>query len=208
MSRAFLRLYIFDPVQSAGEPGPRRSLLHVRSMMGEIILNKKLQSHRLVRAHHANRVQAIFRNVVHHCGENLVLNLSPLQQRLPWLLCIAMHLYPSHLLVAGACVESLRRGSHKALTIIRRGIQQVTDNLLSSPAALPPGNVRQGCWKCEQDGAAQIQLGTEMIAEQRGHGNLLCKSSRQFCGASKKNHRVPFSPRSCADVGTDPVTLC
>src|ERR1039458_4020681 len=109
-------------------------------LMARIVLDQKTQRNRCVCPYRAWCIQPFLRNAVDDRLKNLVLDLPPVNQRVPWLIGIAVGSDPGLLRVKRPCIASLSRGTHESLAVVGRGVEQVTDDLFPRPPALAPRN--------------------------------------------------------------------
>ena len=90
-----------------------------------------------------------------------MLRLPPSEQSFPGLGGIAVSRYPSILRVIRAFKMAVGGGAYKALAIVRRGIEQVPDDLLAGPAAGAPGRIRKLRRKRDERGMKGIKFSAE-----------------------------------------------
>lgn len=122
------------------------------ALVREVILDEKAQRDGLVVADDADCFQPVFRDPVHHGCQDLVLRLPPAEQGLPGLAGIAVSRYPFVLSVTRAFIVTIDGGADEALAVVRRGIEQVPDDLLAGPAARAPGSIRKLGWEGDERG--------------------------------------------------------
>ena len=115
----------------------------MQAVMAKVVFNQKAQGCGLVFADNANGIQAILRDMVDDGGQNLMLHLPPLEQRVPCLPGVAMHTHPSLLRIGRAGVTAFCRGADKALTVVRRRVQQVSHDLFPRPSTVAPWGIGQ-----------------------------------------------------------------
>src|SRR5215469_635990 len=112
-------------------------------LVSHVVVDQELQGDRRLVVDRAQHLQPLPGNPVDPGGQDLVLHAPPLEQLLPLLVRVSVRLHPPVLRVVWSAVLAAAGRPHKALPVVRRGIQQVPDDLFPRPAALAPRHIRQ-----------------------------------------------------------------
>ena len=128
----------------------------------DIIFDQKSQRYRRVLIQSALRPQPVFRDMIHHCNQDLVFRLPPRQQHCPCLFGISMGRDPFILPIVWPKVRAACRSPHKPLPVVRRRVEQVAHNLFSRPPALTLRHIGQRLRQRNQSPMHLIQIGSKL----------------------------------------------
>src|SRR5580704_4115139 len=101
-----------------------------------------------------------------------MLGFPPTQKRNPCLIRIAVRIDPGVLRIFRTGVLSVGRGAYKPLAIVGGGIEQVTHNLLSRPAAFAPGQVGHPGRNRNEGSMHFIQICTKLVRQAIRHSSF------------------------------------
>ncbi len=151
---------------------PRHSspdLLQMPALVDQIIIDQESQRYGRFVSHGTLRFQPVFRNMVDNRHENLVLGFPPTEKRLPRLIRVAVSIHPGILRVPRPSILTIGCGAHEPLPIVCGRIEQVTDNLLPRPAAIPPGQVGKFRWNRNEGSMDFIQICAKSLRQAIRH---------------------------------------
>ena len=103
--------------------------------MSYIVLGQKLQRHRIAPPNHTEALQFFSRNLREHMKQMAVVARPARHEISPAFFPIILRFHPPLLCVAGKVQRGLQLSANKALMIVRSGINQVPEDLLSRPFA-------------------------------------------------------------------------
>ena len=112
-------------------------------MVREVVLNQKFERHGCMVTDGAESLKAILGDAVHDRSKDLVLDTPPLQQEVPGMLGITMSGNPAILRVGRTGVLALNGRGDKALPVVGRRVEEMSEDLLAGPLARAPGQVSQ-----------------------------------------------------------------
>lgn len=148
-----------------GRVNDRRELLHVVAVMAEVVRDEEAQGDRLVVANHAGCVQALFGDAVHDGDQDFLFYHPPAEQRRPRLIGVPVRRDPCVLFVFRSFIASVDGGTHEALPVVGRRVEQMSDDLLACPAADAPGFVRNLGWKGMQGVMKIVHPGAKLVSK-------------------------------------------
>ena len=90
------------------------------ALVNEIVFDEKAKRDRLVFAHDAAGLKAVFGDAVDDSGQNLMLHLPPAHERIPGLAGVTVRGYPGILRILWTGVVTVSGSADEALAIVGR----------------------------------------------------------------------------------------